>query len=107
MTKSDKPTNTEAEKEVEFIEPKDLIRRGLMILREQIKRIEEDAKGEGVLSPRMAKMLTDYIKTAIAIEKDIKDLGDLSGDALKNMQPEKIKELALQAIQELGLNFNK
>lgn len=99
---SDKPTEIDRQ---DVVDPKDLVRRGLRILEMQIQQLEKETKKGDVLSPRVAKTLIDYIKTSVQVYREIKDLGEFSGDELKNMTPEKIRELAKRATEELGIKF--
>lgn len=91
----------------EAIDPKALIRKGLKIISDQIDKIEEEVSEDGVLGPREAKRLNDYIKVCVQISKDIKDLGDLSDDEISRMTKEEIAALAREASEQMGLTFNK
>lgn len=90
----------------EVIDPKALVRKGLKLISDQINQIEKTIKVEGELNARDAKKLGDYIKLAVTITKDIKDLGDLSDDELSRMSKEEIAALAREAVQSMGLNLN-
>jgi hypothetical protein len=98
------PEEELAEAEVEpSIDPKALIRDGLSMIKDQMDKIKKNIQGDGELNARDANKLGNYIKLAVTIAKDIKDLGDLSDDELARMSKEEIIALALEAAQKMGL----
>ena len=104
----DEDLEDESQEEIEkSIDPKALIRKGLRLVSDQIDKIEKNIEGEGELNARDAKKLGDYIKLAVTIAKDIKDLGDLSDDELSRMSKEEIIALAQEAAQNMNLTLNK
>lgn len=89
------------------VDPKFILRKGLKMLLDQVDTLEKQKDEDGLLSERHSRMLNNYMKVAISIAKDIKDLGDLSDEILKQMGEEEILALAAEAAQKYELKNKK
>jgi hypothetical protein len=84
------------------VKAKDLVRVGLCILKHEIDSLAQKAE-QNLLGIQEARLLTDYISTAIRISKDITlEEEELSEEQIKTMSPDELMLRARQALKSEG-----